>query len=76
MAERRSVKPKREEFKITDKDITHEPTRWSLSFYPNGSPANARLGHLGSVLPDGRDYRDDEVQTMAWQLWEENKRKK
>ena len=63
-------KPIEAEFKIEKDGIRHLPT--NARFYPYAGMEklqNVMLGSLGSVLPNGDDYRQDEVEEMAVKLW-------
>jgi hypothetical protein len=61
---------RQDQFEISPKGITHKPTGASFTPYP-GEPSSGtmNLGQLGSVLPNGDDYRPHEVQAMMRQLW-------
>jgi hypothetical protein len=63
---------RRDQFNITPDGITHKPT--DAAFVPHrGSPRSGyfRMGHLGNRLPNGDDYRPEDVKRMMQELWEE-----
>jgi hypothetical protein len=63
---------RRDHFSITPQGITHKPT--GATFIPHsGSPLSGKLlmGQLGNRLPNGDDYRPDDVKRMIQQLWAE-----
>jgi hypothetical protein len=59
-----------EQFEVNDTGITHKPTGYNFTPYP-GNPTSGHVnkGRLGDKLPNGEDYRPDEVEEMARQLW-------
>jgi hypothetical protein len=61
-----STPVQRDQFEVSPKGITHKPTG-------RGAPysGNMNLRQLGSVLPNGEDYRPHEVQMVMEQLWAE-----
>ncbi len=69
----RHVRPTRDEFKFEGDDLVHVPTgaRWWLS----GDRLMHRAGKLGSVLPNGDDYRPHEVEEIAEPLLKEPREK-
>jgi hypothetical protein len=67
-----STPAQRDQFEVSPKGITHKPT--GATYTPHaGAPysGNMNLGQLGSVLPNGEDYRPHEVQMLMEQLWGE-----
>jgi hypothetical protein len=62
----------REQFKILDGAIIHQPTGAIFSFYPDRLEfSTVSWGAVGVVLSNGDDYRQAEVQEMATQLLRE-----
>lgn len=61
------------QFEVTDKGIKHLPTGCEWTCHPS-SPFSGfrREGYRGSVLPDGRDFDTDELDTMMQRLWAEH----
>jgi hypothetical protein len=61
-----------DQFEISPEGITHTPTGASFTPYP-GEPRSGHMneGQLGNVLPNGEDYRPDQVHEMMRQLWAE-----
>lgn len=58
-----------DQFEIRENEVIHRPTNARWSAYPGRPEANIRsLGMLGSVLPNGDDYRQDEVERVALRL--------
>jgi hypothetical protein len=67
-----STPVQRGQFEASPKGIIHKPT--GATYTPHaGAPysGNMNVGQLGNVLPNGEDYRRDEVQMMMEQLWAE-----
>lgn len=63
---------RRDQFNITPQGIVHKPT--DAAFIPShGDPRSGtmRLGQLGHQLPNGSEYRPEDVQRMMRELWEE-----
>ena len=63
---------RRDQFNLTPQGITHKPT--DAGFTPDpGNPlsGNLRMGRLGNKLPNGEDYRPEDVKKMMQLLWEE-----
>jgi hypothetical protein len=67
-----STPVQRDQFVISPKGITHAPTGATHTPHP-GAPhyGNMNPGQLGNVLPNGEDYRPDEVEALMEQLWSE-----
>jgi hypothetical protein len=62
-------KPSRGEFEIHGDEIVHRPTGATWEAYEgHPEPSHYRASMLGSVLPNGNDYREDEVIEMALRL--------
>jgi hypothetical protein len=66
------LRPKREEFEVKGNEVEHLPTRATWTKYPEQHLYRQRL--LGSVLPNGDEYREDEVTIMAMELLAERSR--
>jgi hypothetical protein len=65
----RRVYPKLEEFEVGENQVIHKPTNATWTAYPGRpEPCSYRLSMLGSVLPNGDDYREHEVTAMALKL--------
>lgn len=65
-----SKKPTKDEFQMLDNGVLHVPTNAGFTSQYGGTElTHAELGGLGSVLPNGDDYRDDEVAGMATLIW-------
>jgi hypothetical protein len=65
----RRVKPTRGEFKVGENEVVHLPTNAAWTAYPGRPEAYLyRPGSLGSVLSNGDDYREEEVEAMALRL--------
>jgi hypothetical protein len=66
------TKVSEDQFDISDEGIEHTPTGYKFKPYP-GNPYSGSLhkGMLGSVLPNGEDYRPHEVEQMSRRLWNE-----
>jgi hypothetical protein len=63
------VRPKLEEFEISENEVVHKPTKATWTAYAGRpEPHLYRQSMLGSVLPNGDDYREDEVTAMALKL--------
>jgi hypothetical protein len=63
------IHPKPEEFEVKANEIVHRPTNATWTAYPGRREAHLfRRSMLGSVLPNGDDYREDEVTQMALKL--------
>ena len=65
-----STSVREDQFRILSTGITHIPT--GAKFTPQvGSPLSGiKNDHeLGNVLPNGEEYRPEEVQEMMGQLW-------
>jgi hypothetical protein len=63
---------RRDQFNITPQGIVHKPTE--AAFTPHaGDPYSGivRLGQLGNQLPNGEEYRAEDVQRMMEELWAE-----
>ena len=61
--------PSRDEFEITLNMIVHTPTGASwLADAGEAEPKVFNAGKLGSVLPDGDEYRGGEVCAMATRI--------
>jgi len=65
-----STPVRRDQFEISPKGITHKPTGATYTPHP-GAPHSGtmNLSQLGNVLPNGEDYRPDEVTAMMELLW-------
>jgi hypothetical protein len=63
---------RRDQFNITPQGITHKPTDAAFTPHP-GSPhsGNMRMGRLGNILPNGDDFRPEDVKMLMDQLWAE-----
>jgi hypothetical protein len=66
------LRPTREEFKVRGNEVEHLPTRATWTMYPERHLYRQCL--LGSVLPNGNEYREDEVTIMALELLAEQPR--
>jgi hypothetical protein len=65
----RRVYPKLEEFEVRENEVIHKPTNATWTAYPGRpEPRSYRRSMLGSVLPNGDDYREHEVTAMAIKL--------
>jgi len=73
---KRPVRPSHQEFEVTETQVTHKPTNATWFAYA-GDPIHhfMKRGMLGSVLPNGDDYREDEVTEMAYDLLRERLKK-
>jgi len=67
-----STPVRRDQFEISPKGITHKPTRATYTPHP-GAPYSGtmNLSRLENVLPNGEDYRPQEVKAMTERLWAE-----
>jgi len=64
--------PSETEFEVEENAVVHRPTGATWTAYPGRpEPANYRRAMLGSVLPNGDDYREHEVQEIAFRLLRE-----
>jgi hypothetical protein len=60
----------REQFEISDSGIRHKPTGYSFTPYPDDPfDGTVNRGQLGNKLPNGEDYRPQEVEELARRLW-------
>jgi hypothetical protein len=61
-----------DQFEISPNGIRHRPSGAKYTPHP-GAPhfGTLSLGRLGSVLPNGEDYRPHDVQKMIELLWAE-----
>jgi hypothetical protein len=65
----RLVKPTHAEFEMKENEVVHKPTNATWTAYPGSPEAKSyRPSMLGSVLPNGDGYREDEVKAMALRL--------
>jgi hypothetical protein len=63
------VLPKLEEFEVSENEVVHKPTNATWTAYEGRpEPSTHRASMLGSVLPNGDDYREHEVTAMALKL--------
>ncbi len=70
MATRRLPTP--EEFEVKENSVVHKPTGATWRAYPGRpEPSHYTRSMLGSVLPNGDDYREHEVTVIALQLLKE-----
>ena len=73
----RRVEPAREEFDVRENEVVHRPTNATWTADPGVAYHKLyRQSMLGSVLPNGDDYREDEVAKIALQLLRERLAKK
>jgi hypothetical protein len=71
-----TVRPSHQEFKMLENEVIHKPTNASWTAYPGqAEPFLFRRSMLGSVLPNGDDYREQEVVKMALDLLKERLKK-
>ena len=64
--------PSEAEFEVRENEVEHRPTGAAWSAYAGRpEPANYRQSMLGSVLPNGDDYREHEVAEIAYRLLRE-----
>jgi len=60
------VIPTRDEFTLKGDEVTHNPTGATWTAYPGiAEPHLHRRAMLGSILPNGDDYRPYEVTAIA-----------
>jgi hypothetical protein len=61
---------RRDQFEVSPKGITHKTTGATYTPHP-GAPYSGTmiLSQFGNVLPNGEDYRPNEVKAMMEQLW-------
>ena len=65
----RRVMPRLEEFEVSENEVVHTPTNATWTAYPGKpEPHLYQPSMLGSVLPNGDDYREHEVTAMARKL--------
>jgi hypothetical protein len=58
-----------DQFEIEDNEVVHLPTGARWTAYPGrAEPHLYSAGMIGSVLPNGEDYRLDDVQPIALRL--------
>ena len=58
-----------DQFDIEENTVVHRPTSARFTAYPGiAEPHQKTLGLLGSVLPNGHDYREHEVIQIARSL--------
>lgn len=70
------IQPTRQEFEIKENEVVHKPTNAMWGAYTGiAKPHYFRRNMLGSVLPNGNNYREDEVTQMAHQLLAERLKK-
>lgn len=63
-----------DQFEVLGDQVVHLPTGARWSAYPGQREPHIRnLGRLGSVLPNGEDFREDEVERVALRLLAERK---
>ena len=68
----RHVRPTRDQFEVRENEVIHKPTGAVWMASPGDpEPSHHRQAQLGSVLPNGDDYRTHEVAEMARQLLRE-----
>jgi hypothetical protein len=68
----RRVLPEDSEFEIRENEVEHKPTGATWTAYPARPEAHLyRQAMLGSVLPNGDDYREHEVTEIALRLLRE-----
>jgi hypothetical protein len=61
--------PSEDEFEVKENEVVHKPTGATWTAYTGRpEPANCRQAMLGSVLPNGDDYRPHEVELIALRL--------
>jgi hypothetical protein len=67
-----STPVRRDQFEISLRGITHTPSGAKYIPHPGAPHSGAmNLSQLGNVLPNGEDYRPQEVQAMMELLWAE-----
>lgn len=68
--------PRIEEFELKENRVVHKPTNATWTAYPGRpEPHLYRPSMLGSVLPNGDDYREGEVTKIALRLLAERLKK-
>jgi hypothetical protein len=73
----RRVRPNRGEFEVSENEVVRNPTNATWTAYSGPpEPHLYRQSMLGSVQPNGDDYREDEVMEMALRLLAERLTKK
>ena len=61
-----------DEFEVRGDEVTHRPTNARWTAHPGDPlPHLQNPGMLGSVLPDGDEYREDDVLQIALKLLRE-----
>ena len=70
------TQPTEPEFEIENDGVTHKPTGAKFTAYPGMPLHNVIPNRLGSVLPDGREYRESEVWEMAQKVWADQLRRR
>jgi len=69
-------RPSIEEFEVLGNLVVHKPTGAAWTAYDGDpEPSIYRPGRLGSVLPNGDDYREKEVGEIARRLLRERLKK-
>ena len=58
-----------EEFEIEKDGVRHKPTGAWFTAYPGMALHKVTRNMLGSVLPDGREYRENDVTEVAQRVW-------
>jgi hypothetical protein len=67
-----STPARQDQFKISSKGITHQPTGATYTPHPGAPHCGIMdLSQLENLLPNGEDYRPHEVQMVMEQLWAE-----
>jgi hypothetical protein len=57
------------QFEVSENEVEHKPTGARWTAFPGRPEAHLRsLSMLGSVLPNGDDYRLDDVEPVALRL--------
>jgi hypothetical protein len=60
----------RDQFKVDDHGITHEPTGYTFTAHPERpTDGFVRPGQVGRILPNGEYYHPNEIEDMARRLW-------
>jgi hypothetical protein len=63
------TKVTRDQFKLEGDEVVHVPTGARWTAYPGIAEAHSeRAAMLGSVLPNGDDYRPEDVRSIAKQI--------
>ena len=63
-----------DQFKLEGHEVVHVPTGARWTAYPGQPEAHSKnLGMLGSVLPNGDDYRPHDVEPIALKMLRERK---